>query len=62
MADKYIDTFRTESKGTSLQRTMNTVGFSMWNSSIDNAFHLTNTLFAKHFYFYHFILSLTATQ
>lgn len=37
-----------------LHRTMNTLGFNMWNASI-NTLHLKNTLFAKHFYFYHFI-------
>lgn len=51
----YIYIVYTESKGTSLHRTMNTLGISMWNSSVNNTLHLKNTLFAKHFYFYHFI-------
>lgn len=34
--------FYTESKGTSLHRTMNTLGFNMWNSSINNTLYLKN--------------------
>ena len=43
------------SKSTPLHRTMSTLGFNMWNSSINNTLHLKNTLFTKHFYFYDFI-------
>lgn len=47
--------FYAESKGTSWHRTVSTLGFNMWNSSVNNTLHLKNTSFAKHFYFYHFM-------